>query len=71
VAAETTPLKVERFGARVFLMANLKICDIDNVVLCGFSDLEHDLIPAIGGQWDDLQPKTTSPQVITTGEKAK
>jgi hypothetical protein len=53
-------LTLENYGARVFLFQNRKISDIDNVILCGFSNLEVDLIPDIGGKFDDLTPASSA-----------
>ena len=57
------------YGARVFLIKNLKISEIENVVLCEFSDLELDLIPDIGGKWDILPPRADTSAVVTTAKK--
>jgi hypothetical protein len=46
--------KLTHYGARVFLIENLHISDVRNVILCGFSDLENDHIPDIGGKSDNI-----------------
>jgi hypothetical protein len=56
-AANGQHLTVKRYGARVFLIANMQVSDIDDVIICGFSNLDHGLIPDVGGKSDQIIQK--------------
>jgi hypothetical protein len=43
-------IRLKEYGARIFLMRNEGIDTIDNIMLCGFTDLNHDIIPDLGGK---------------------
>ena len=49
-----SPIELKSYGTRVFLIKNEWIDTIDNIILCSFSDLDHDIIPDIGGKAGNL-----------------
>jgi hypothetical protein len=57
-----TTVELRNYGARIFLIKNERIDTIDNVVLCNFSDLDHDIIPDFGGKFDTLADAKKIPE---------